>query len=292
MNVHALTILFLFLSCLVNGCGGNENSETGNFDAGSSGALARSSACDLLGLRSTALRVLNGQRCEPLKGSPVVRVAARLTSGKSELILPICTGTLISSHDVLTAAHCVNLASLDDQPVTSYAIVLGEGGSSGTFNVKKIAFAPGLLIAEGRLINDVAILTLEQPSGAGVVPILTSSPVITGERGFVYGFGRTSSESNLARPKFSTLEAGIMEIEDVSEDHIRTEYDGENANVCNGDSGGPLLVVREGIGALVGVVSQGSVDDCGVGDVTTFANLTNQDLLGWILSIVPDAATM
>lgn len=246
----------------------------------------------MLGLSDRNLRILNGQRCEPLRSSPVVRVAARLTIEDSELLLPICTGTLISSDDVLTAAHCVNLGSIDGAPINNYAILLGTEENSDSIAVRKIAFAPGMLIAEGRLINDLAILTLERSPEASAVPILTSSLPIDGESGFVYGFGRTSSESTSARPKFSTLEAGTMQITGVSDEHIRTEFDGKNSNVCNGDSGGPLLVVRGGVGGLVGVVSQGSVDDCGVGDVTTFTNLTERDILAWILSVVPDVATM
>ena len=51
-----------------------------------------------------------------------------------------------------------------------------------------------------------------------------------------------------------------------------------------------MILLVDGIPTLIGVVSQGSVPGCRSGDITTFTNMQNSDLLAWLAGSVPDAA--
>ncbi|NLF25304.1 MAG: trypsin-like serine protease, partial [Deltaproteobacteria bacterium] len=113
-----------------------------------------------------------------------------------------------------------------------------------------------------------------------------SRTVQVGEPGFVYGYGvRKPGED----ADFFTLEAGTMTVKNVTPNHIFVEFSGSGVNVCNGDSGGPLIVEVDGQPATAGVVSQGTTEQCTAGDVTTFTNLQSPNVLQWLVNMVPNA---
>ena len=81
-----------------------------------------------------------------------------------------------------------------------------------------------------------------------------------------------------------------MLIQNVTPNHIFVSYDGSGTNVCNGDSGGPMVIPVGGVPTIIGVVSQGTTIGCTAGDITTFTNLQDPAVLNWLVETVPDVA--
>ena len=277
----------LFLWLLLISLSGTLSCGGGGGDSGPSQEVI-GAACTVVGLPT---RVIGGVSCGSLDTSPIVRIAAQLQIDGDEVPVPICTGTLISGDDVLTATHCVNLSQLSGFPVVGYSVIIGEADNAFLYQVSRVSVAPGLELVDGRLINDLAVLTLAAPPPVGVIPILLSDVAREGEDGFVYGYGRQEVGTELTQPNdFVSLEGGAMRINEVGSEFIEARFDGNGTNVCNGDSGGPMIVQRETGPVIVGVVSQGSVEGCRSGDVTSFTSVAKPALAEWLVSVVPDAA--
>lgn len=102
----------------------------------------------------------------------------------------------------------------------------------------------------------------------------------------MYGYGiREQNDTKGESADFTLLEAGVMNIAEVTLNHLFVLFSGGGVNVCNGDSGGPLMVKANGSLAIAGVVSQGSVEGCVSGDVTTFTNLQSPTMQQWLTSL-------
>ena len=66
-------------------------------------------------------------------------------------------------------------------------------------------------------------------------------------------------------------------------------YDSTGSAACNGDSGGPAIVKRNGVSAVGGIVSYGSGGQCQEGSFAAFGNIGQARNLSWIKSQVPEA---
>ncbi|MBM3529054.1 MAG: trypsin-like serine protease [Alphaproteobacteria bacterium] len=194
----------------------------------------------------------------------------------------ICTGTALARDLVLTAAHCV-------EPPATYR-VMADG----------IA-APGLALASravhprydaghyksGRVTADVALLKLERPLPASVVPapLAPDRKVAAGDRFTVAGIGSTAhqSETGIGVPRQAALVAtgrpGNLQIR-LMDPATRDRSAGLGA--CTGDSGGPAFVESDGRYAVIGVVSwsTGPAGSDGCGGLTGVTPLSLYR--GWI----------
>ncbi len=282
MKVLQLMLSSLMLCLALTACGG------GGSDDSSSGGT---NACGQVGLGT---RVINGQTCSGLASSSIVRVAAVLTDGTDTLPFPICTGTMITLNDVLTATHCFINSELFGFPVIGYGILTGDAGSIRFFNATEVLAAPNFSVGNGRLFNDAAVMQLSSSPGLPPLPLLLRRAAQVGEQAFVYGYGREAQGEPASLEEIVddslTLVAGSMTIQNITNDHIFVGFDGAGTNVCNGDSGGPMILVVDSVPTIIGVVSQGSVPGCRPGDITTFTNMQNSQILSWLSDIVPDTA--
>lgn len=269
----AVAILGLVLLLNIAACGGG----------GSEGTELSTNACGDLGLPTKNSRIINGTACGNLAASPVVRV---VMYDALQIPLGYCTGTLISSNAVLTAAHCAVAGTV------SAGIFYGD--SPSTFvSVSKIHRHPGYTpirpnSSVSAAFNDVAVYFLRENLNLPILPIATSAPVLSGDVIDIYGYG-TDENGNL---DFKDLKAGQMLVENTTGDHISTIYNGDGSNTCQGDSGGPATIRLNGITAVVGVTSTGTNSTCGEGDNSLFINLQNPGVLNFILSEVPAARTI
>jgi V8-like Glu-specific endopeptidase len=165
-----------------------------------------------------------------------------------------CTGTLVSSTVVITAAHCVMNGS-----ATSHSFFVGtdsRDSSTGT-SYPVASWHPHPDYNDAALTNDIAVLVLaEAVPNVDPIPLLTTamdSSYVNQEALFI-GFGLTSGNSNDYGEKRSVS----IPITEIMETSFR--YSGEGINTCNGDSGGPTLYEVAGEMTLIGVTSYGDRD--------------------------------
>lgn len=169
-----------------------------------------------------------------------------------------CTGSLISSDTVLTAAHCVDPSS-KTLWISFGTKMTGSNRSSPEF-VRAVAFQRHPQYDpkqnEGSDTHDLALVHFSGglPSGHQSVELSTDSEGMLRSQPklIAVGFG-------LSNGLFGTG-AGILRWASLKfkKPHSATEFETEQAasGVCSGDSGGPLFLEQEGKLIQVGVASR------------------------------------
>ena len=194
-----------------------------------------------------------------------------------------CTGTALARDLVLTAGHCV-------APAASYRVVL-PGMKPPGLMTRSIMVHPRYNrkdYASGRVTADVALIKLEQPLPADIVPAALApvTPVEAGDRLVIAGYGTTSpnSEAGIATPRTATLVAtgkpGNLQIR-LYDPATRNQRAGLGA--CTGDSGGPVFVESQGTFDVIGVISwaTGAASTAGCGGLTGVTPLALYR--GWVV---------
>lgn len=253
----ALTVLSL---CIFGGCTkSGSDSEPGT------------SACSTIGLTKKNLfpKIINGTQCST-DNSPVVSLTILLENNG----IGICSGTLITNSVILTAGHCV--LSLESKIKKIEAVIEGI-----TREVSSFLPHPQYSFPQ----NDVGLVFLKSPVSAPTLPIVLSESVEPGDIISVYGYGLTENQDAGA------LRSGEMEVTGITSQNIIAKFDGVGSDVCNGDSGGPAVMVTTQNGSsrpgIVGVTSNGTSDKCQEGDVSGFANMQGSSILSFVQDNAP-----
>ena len=164
----------------------------------------------------------------------IVAIVADKNEGQA-----LCTGTLISSDVVLTAAHCV-----EDNPSKLHIVF---GLNVGKTKEKDIRSADKFIQHSnwGRHMPsgeaDLALIHFSGGLVEGFVPVKLATKglkLTSGEEVLMAGFGVTDGGAETGAGKLRQTISTILE------EHSVTEFvtDGKKSSVCFGDSGGPAFV--------------------------------------------------
>jgi len=244
------TSVLLFL-----GCGGGGGGEGGS-----------ENACSALGIK-----VFGGAECG---GSGVNNpVVALITVDSNEEPLAICTGTLVTVDDILTAAHCFE----DPRIARVVAAVSGAAVDVAGWEINP------LYGGETGSPFDVAVATLVQPQGISPVPILVSRDIADGDKISVYGYGQSES-----RP-FGPLNAAQMVIGAIEGGLFAAAFDQTSTSICQGDSGGPVVEQLNGVAGIVGI-SSFTFNGCSEGSISGFVDMQIRGNIDFVRGVAPDIA--
>ena len=211
----------------------------------------------------------------------------------------LCGASAISSTAALTAAHC------SDATASSFLLIFGAVNRRNNEPNQQRVTAPASAWVQhpnynpNNLHNDVAVirfpgspLTFNQ----FVQPIALAqdmNELFVGEEVYVSGYGRISDSTNetsdvvrfTVKNVITNTACRIRFIVLVIESTICAIGDEFiNNAVCNGDSGGPLAVRRNGQSVQVGVVSFGSPLGCERGVPDGYARVSH--FYAWIRDTV------
>ena len=171
-----------------------------------------------------------------------------------------CTGTVVSTRSVVTAGHCFGGIS---------RVYFGTNGGQSAKVIKEVRH-PGY--NGNTLANDLAMLQLETDAPVQPSPLLretmANNPTYIGPPLTFVGYG-LDENNGFGKKKvvtFPIVKVGPGSVNGPpgastdSVDSTQFYYATPNVNTCNGDSGGPAFMVRDGVERHAGTTSYGDQD--------------------------------
>ncbi len=179
-----------------------------------------------------------------------------------------CTGTLIDTDVILTAAHCIDGASAGE-------IYFGDNQNNfyAQRNAVQMIPHPNFIYSNNNIANDIAIVIMDSDAPSAITPIPPLPPALeinSSDEGnlmltFV-GFGQT--ETGTSGTKLYVQDTLNNECSNSSGCDLgytppyslaggTISYDQNPGGPCSGDSGGPAFIFRNGNEYIAGITSYG-----------------------------------
>jgi len=212
------------------------------------------------GQTAGSIAIVSGSTC-PEATASVAYLKLKLTDGGQAS----CSGTVISTTAVLTAAHCL-------EGVASLTINFG----SKEIPASSFSYHPDYKGIDSDSI-DVGVVIASSELGQPIVPLLSSRDAIKGETVVIAGYGQSEFGAGAG-----TLRAGATSMSEVGTYFLVTNAGLNGSGACPGDSGGPVLVSIDGYWAVAGATST-LAGPCKVAE-NRFANIRNPPAWSFILS--------
>ncbi len=219
------------------------------------GTLRHLDPCSELGsIASTSelqAQVINGRLCD-WTNSPLVKIVTTFQDTTEES----CSGVALSDHVVLTAQHCV--FDPDGDAPLEVKVYLDS------FDQTMTTYEPDDIIADPTYFDqgnsdlaryDIAALAFIDPLPVSKTArfLSVNAELQEGERALIAGFGRDES----GNPAGFDLIAGFLRVTTDRQFSVDLKFNGDpgESGACTGDSGGPLLIERNGEWRVAGVAS-------------------------------------
>ncbi|MBV9949439.1 MAG: S1 family peptidase [Myxococcales bacterium] len=177
------------------------------------------------------------------------------------------TGTVVSPHVVVTAAHV--LAPLAMTRGAAYNVIFGTPLVAPSYtiaSVREVHLHPGFNLSDPASGHDIAVVILDAPAAVPPVPLnrgaIDASWV--GQPIRFVGYGVTSSD-DISGSTATARRQGYSTVSGY--DPLFLDASPTGTLPCAGDSGGPALVLVDHVETLAGVVSFGDAA-CSVIDLT------------------------
>lgn len=221
-----------------------------------------------------------------------------------------CGGTLISEDTIVTAAHCVKDDNDDPIPPRKFVILLGKSDLHDwsedkiiTIGVSEIAIHPDYQKSE-TFDADIAILWLKKKVSYNkfIKPICLwdqddNVQQLEGRMGTVVGWGKNGRTTPASKPLMGIAVEIVSESQCLRSDPAfqfmtsnRTFCAGNlnGSGPCNGDSGGALMIEKDGRWYFRGIISTSLLDpktgSCDLNKYVVFTDVAK--FQAWIADIL------